>query len=107
MRNNKTPSDTTIYAPALNLMPDKNTNNNKSRPGQNLGPVSEQQLTEFLQNVKIQTEQASHLPITLVNNFVGGNPEQLAANPPLSEPVPGPSQLTTEGPAPKSWMDEA
>ena len=48
VRNKKTPSDTTIYAPALNLMPDKNTNNNKSRPGQNLGPVSEQQLTEFL-----------------------------------------------------------
>ena len=98
VRDMKSPSDTTIYAPALKLTSDKGNTNSveltESRP-------TESQISQFLHNVRLGTESTQ----AIINHVI---PEKTKPTPDnaAEEVVPGPSHQRDDVEVEHNWEDD-
>ena len=100
VRNPKSPSDMTIYAPALNLTPDKGPNSLLPRT-----QVDANKIAEFVENIQLQTAPNNGDPVISEIRTGGGVPNQQVVMPVLGEHT---TQPPHEEPQPSgSWRDEA
>ena len=103
--NPKSPSDTTIYAPALNLTPEKVTNMTARNVAKQVRPdETSNQVTRFLNTMRVEAAMSNKE--TIPSNVVDAADHDEGNN-----AVPGPSEThhinaVDEGAA-KSWVEQA
>ena len=94
-RNIKSPSDTTIYAPALNFTPDKS---GTGVLGNRVPTANDQRISQFLDNMRLQVQSDNG------HDVIVANPDSEHLGPACMEQAPGPSAEANDN---LNWKDQA